>query len=841
MQIAGGDESSVELAIDKQIKTNGQLSFWAERWTSRAPFSFRIEKQSRGRWTEIYNGGETLRVGRSFLSHIQVPLNDENISRLRFSVTSPQNTGVLLDDLKIAPAKPMNITDVEVVPLALPALVGVDASAIVKLRVSTTGTLNPIELTKIAATLVGKSANTNIEQIHPYYTGNNSNFGLNNPLGNERTPQQGSPHKFEFKQRLVEGDNFIWLACTLKAHADIDQTIAAKIDSVTFSNGETTQISGLPSIQRLGVAVRKSGDDGVHTYRIPGLATTNKGTLIGVYDVRRDRGSDLPGNIDVGLSRSTDGGKSWEPMKVIMDMGDDPDWNGDGVGDPTVMVDRKTGTIWVAGTWSHGNRSWLGSGPGLEPEETGQWMMTKSDDDGVTWSHPINITKQVKKPEWSFLLQGPGKGITMSDGTLVFPAQYQDPPNPKNEKLNRLPHSTFIYSRNSGETWQAATGAWDDTTESQIIELADGELMLNCRYNRASSRVIVTTKDLGKSWQTHATHVNDLIEPRACMASLINVGRELTWREIPNKYGNNFLLFSNPNSLRRRNHITIKASRDSGSTWPAETQLLLDEQTGAGYSCLSMIDAGTVGILYEGSQAQMTFQRIKLKEILNPPKNLKNENPSLASTTSSRRTSPKKLTTQRSQSSAKIEPALTVARIFTDHMVLQANQPIRIWGSANPLTQVTASFMGKTSEANSDRAGHWQIELPSQKDYVDVGKDLAIRSGSDQIVLKDVLVGEVWFCAGQSNMEWELSKSKHGPEAIAQANDLLLRLHNCPAGARGSSGIYSKEHFSPALAQKLQHWQLASRLTHKFIFFFGSRILFRPPTARRTRCSHWHH
>ena len=76
-------------------------------------------------------------------------------------------------------------------------------------------------------------------------------------------------------------------------------------------------------------------------------------------------------------------------------------------------------------------------------------MLVRSDDDGVTWSEPINITSQVKKPEWCFILQGPGKGITMQDGTIVFAAQYQDPPDKK-----RLPHSTIIYSKDHGRTWQ---------------------------------------------------------------------------------------------------------------------------------------------------------------------------------------------------------------------------------------------------------------------------------------------------------------------------------------------------------------------------------------------------
>ena len=64
--------------------------------------------------------------------------------------------------------------------------------------------------------------------------------------------------------------------------------------------------------------MRKQGDDGAHTYRIPGLTTTTKGTLIAVYDIRRRSGRDLPGDIDVGMSRSTDGGRTWDVEKEIV-------------------------------------------------------------------------------------------------------------------------------------------------------------------------------------------------------------------------------------------------------------------------------------------------------------------------------------------------------------------------------------------------------------------------------------------------------------------------------------------------------------------------------------------
>ena len=94
------------------------------------------------------------------------------------------------------------------------------------------------------------------------------------------------------------------------------------------------------------------------------------------------------------------------------------------------------------------------------------------------------------------------------------------------------------------------------------------------------------------------------------MASLIDVDRE-TGIE-----GGGRLLFSNPNSTEGRNHMTIKGSLDRGLTWPMSQQVLLDEGDSAGYSCLTTIDPETIGILYEGSQAQLTFQRIPLSDVM---------------------------------------------------------------------------------------------------------------------------------------------------------------------------------------------------------------------------------
>lgn len=346
---------------------------------------------------------------------------------------------------------------------------------------------------------------------------------------------------------------------------------------------------------RLAIRVRSAGDDGVAAYRIPGLVTSKNGTLIATYDIRHNNAYDLQGDIDVGISRSRDGGLTWGPMITAMDMGEygglPQDVNG--IGDPCIVVDEVSGDILLFAAWTHGGKAgqaaWWTAGDGFEPAQTPQLMMARSRDDGLSWSTPVNLTRQIKREAWHFTFQGPGRGITMADGTLVVPFQHQE--------ADRTPAAGVMYSTDGGATWQVHEYAKINTTESQVAEVEPGVLMLNMRDNRKTGRAVYVTKDMGRTWEPHASD-GQLVEP-VCMASLLKAG--------------NLLLFSNPSDPEHRRNLTIQISEDGGISWTR--RLLLDEGYGWGYSCLTLIDKHTVGILYESSQAHMTFQAVRLKDI----------------------------------------------------------------------------------------------------------------------------------------------------------------------------------------------------------------------------------
>jgi sialidase-1 len=192
----------------------------------------------------------------------------------------------------------------------------------------------------------------------------------------------------------------------------------------------------------------------------------------------------------------------------------------------------------------------------------------------------------VKDPQWHLFFQGPGTGIVMKDGTLVFATQYWDE--------QKMPYATIIFSTDHGVTWKGKIkGPVANTTEAQLVETLPGTLMMNMRDNRGNYRTVATTSNLGESWAIHPTSQRSLPDP-VCMASFIKARVKIAGKK------RTVLLFSNPNSSRDRKDLTIKSSLDLGETWLPGNQLLVDPRSGYGYSSLVQLDVKTIGILYEG-------------------------------------------------------------------------------------------------------------------------------------------------------------------------------------------------------------------------------------------------
>ncbi|MCU4174206.1 exo-alpha-sialidase [Carboxylicivirga sp. N1Y90] len=512
-------------------------------------------------------------------------------------------------------ASSINTDLVVVSAINVPVLVEKESNDIILLQFNVLDA--PIELSAINVHLTNDTQSTELSKLQVNYLGKDDVkelFGESSIKGIENT--------ITGSKKLSKGLHHFKLALNVNSSIDITKLISIVNLEFKFSNGETYR----PFLEenslswRIGNVVRAANQDNCHTYRIPGLVTTNEGTLIAVYDNRYNNSKDLQEDIDVGMSRSVDGGQTWEPMKVIMDMGE---WGGqpqqlNGIGDPCVLYDHHTHTIWVAALWLNGSTpdkmAWWDSKPGMKPSETGQFVISKSTDDGLTWSEPINITDQIKDPAWQLLLQGPGRGITLEDGTLVFPAQFKADIGSK--ALDGGPytcHSTIVYSKDQGNTWQIGTGAKDNTTEAQVATLSDGSLMLNMRDDRnrkdkseTNGRAIAVTKDFGKTWEMHVSS-NSVLQESNCMASLISAEIEV------NGEMKHVLFFSNPNNKQARKNMTIKASFDNGKTWPYELEL--NENDGFGYSCLSIVDEKNIGILYEGVR-ELYFQKITIDQII---------------------------------------------------------------------------------------------------------------------------------------------------------------------------------------------------------------------------------
>lgn len=329
------------------------------------------------------------------------------------------------------------------------------------------------------------------------------------------------------------------------------------------------------------VDVFTAGQEGYHTYRIPSLLVTSKGTLLAICEGRKTGRGDH-GDLDLILKRSSDGGETWGPIELIHEEGGEAQIT---IGNPCPVVDRDTDVIWLPFT-----------------RDNDDVFVTSSADDGRTWSEPRKITADVKKPNWNWYATGPGVGIQLTrgehKGRLVIPCDHREKDSPDWKNSGR---SHVIYSDDHGKTWKLGGVTDVGMNECQVVERPDGSQMLNMRCYRGKGRRAVATSDDGGMTWSECIDDDTLIES-VCQASFLRY----SWRE----QGRDRVLFSNPATTSGRHHLTVRLSYDNGKSWPVSR--LLYEPSSA-YSCLARLPFGDVGILYErDNYGKLTFSRFDL-------------------------------------------------------------------------------------------------------------------------------------------------------------------------------------------------------------------------------------
>jgi sialidase-1 len=337
---------------------------------------------------------------------------------------------------------------------------------------------------------------------------------------------------------------------------------------------------------------------GYNIYRIPGIIVTKKGTILAYTEARRTNGGDWD-TIDIVMRRSTDGGATFSPPNIVARAPGKIERS-------PVAIERKQGQ---PGDVTYNNPLAIADSNGtvhfLFCLEYMRAFYMRSDDDGQTFSNPVEITSAFEafRPDyaWRVIATGPGHGIQLANGRLVVPVWLAlgTGGNGHHPSVNAT-----IYSDDHGATWHRGeiavpnTSDFPDPNETTITQLTDGSVMLNVRTEaKENRRTVVTSRDGATHWS--APHLQpDLVDP-ICFAALMRLSTKTTG-------GKDRLLFVNPDNLQRadgketrskdRINLTVRLSYDEGGHWAVSRTV---EPGATGYADLSVLPDGTILCLYE--------------------------------------------------------------------------------------------------------------------------------------------------------------------------------------------------------------------------------------------------
>ena len=338
--------------------------------------------------------------------------------------------------------------------------------------------------------------------------------------------------------------------------------------------------------------IYNQGTDGFELYRIPAIVKSKSNTLLAFAEARKARSNGDSGDIDLVVKRSSDNGKTWSKQITIWNDGQNT------CGNPVPIVDDR-GRIHLLMTWNFQTDKWgaITNGTG---EDSRRPYYTYSDDDGITWAQPVEITSSVKKEKWDWYATGPCHGIQIQKGIhkgrLVAPNYFTT-----RESGKVTSYSHIIYSDDYGKTWKPGEPTpVGGVGECSVAEIGEGTLMLNMRADEGFYRKSCTSIDGGLTWSSPQISI-DQIDCK-CQGSILSIG------------GAVFL--SNAASATERINMTIKKSTDNGKNWKGQYTVY---EGNSGYSDIVELSDSQIAIIYEGGEKRYTdglaFKVVSIKSI----------------------------------------------------------------------------------------------------------------------------------------------------------------------------------------------------------------------------------
>jgi len=307
------------------------------------------------------------------------------------------------------------------------------------------------------------------------------------------------------------------------------------------------------------------GADGYHSYRLPVIVVSPRGTVLVFCDGRKFGAGDL-GKIDPVLKRSLDGAKSWGDLHVLET---DPGKRTK-IGNASAVIDRETGHVQLIFCWN-----------------LTRAFSIASIDDGATFETSREITDAFREfpYPWKYFATGHVHGIQLRNGRLVIPVWVNNVP--RTEEPKGGPQNGVIYSDDHGKTFHAGglVASFHQLNEASVFEASDGTLVLNSRAAGLGSRVVARSRDGGMTWAEPQADEN--LPCPTCQASTLT---------LPSLDGKSRILFSNPATRSSRTRMTVRLSYDDGRSWPVSKQITAGP---AGYSDMAVGPDGTVYLAYE--------------------------------------------------------------------------------------------------------------------------------------------------------------------------------------------------------------------------------------------------